>query len=147
MGLINMCLMLNVVSADSQQPRNFAFIEFLDERDAQDAVYELDGVLFGGRYLRVGRSKESRKAPEDMRRRMRQRRDKYRSRSRSRSYSRSLSRSRSRSYSRSPSRDSRGSGGTRGRSEERGRSRSREAKRGRSPGPRNEERSRERSTV
>lgn len=102
--------------ADTQRPKGFGFVEFEDKRDAQDAIYELDGIRFGGRELKVLLSKEGRKAPDDMRRRE--------SRRRSRSYDRDRSRSRSRgrrSYSRSPVRaDSRDVSRERG--EERGRS-------------------------
>ena len=57
-------------------------MEFLDERDAEDAIYELDGIRFGGRELRICRSREGRKHPDAMRRRSHRRR--YRSRSRDR---------------------------------------------------------------
>ncbi len=32
-----------------QKPRGFAFIEFVDKRDAEDAKAELDGVALDGR--------------------------------------------------------------------------------------------------
>ncbi|XP_054762534.1 serine/arginine-rich splicing factor 2-like isoform X1 [Lytechinus pictus] len=111
----------------SRESRGFAFVRYLDKRDAEDAMDSMDGNLFDGRKLRVqmaryGRPHESRgryggggrRDHGDRfggryggRRRSRSRsRGRYRSRSRSprrrkRSYSRS--RSRSRSLSRSPS--------------------------------------------
>ncbi|KAL3132690.1 hypothetical protein ABBQ32_009203 [Trebouxia sp. C0010 RCD-2024] len=102
--------------------RGFGFIEYRDPRDADDAMYRMDGSNIGGRDITVVQSKEARKTPREM-----IYRDepvagsrgggggggggRYRSRSpprhsRRRSYSRSRSppprRSRGRSYSRSP---------------------------------------------
>ena len=36
-----------------RRPRGFGFVEFMDERDAEDAMYGLDGKLFGGREISV----------------------------------------------------------------------------------------------
>ncbi|KAL0049500.1 hypothetical protein WJX82_003710 [Trebouxia sp. C0006] len=100
--------------------RGFGFIEYRDPRDADDAMYRMDGANIGGRDITVVQSKEARKTPREM-----VVRDgppargggdrgggRHRSRSpprhsRRRSYSRSRSpprRSRGRSYSRSPAR-------------------------------------------
>ncbi|XP_010030957.1 serine/arginine-rich SC35-like splicing factor SCL30 isoform X5 [Eucalyptus grandis] len=91
------------------QPRGFAFVEFVDPYDAADAQYHMDGQNFAGRKISVVVAAESRKRPEDMRRRTRREPSGYggrsnhgRSRSRSRSPRRpsaSRSRHRSRSYS------------------------------------------------
>ncbi|KAL0032391.1 hypothetical protein WJX79_009077 [Trebouxia sp. C0005] len=100
--------------------RGFGFIEYRDPRDADDAMYRMDGANIGGRDITVVQSKEARKTPREMIVRdgppSRGGGDRgggrYRSRSpprhsRRRSYSRSRSpprRSRGRSYSRSPAR-------------------------------------------
>ena len=41
--------------ADSGRPKGFGFIEFLDARDADDAIYHLDRTMFGGREIEVRR--------------------------------------------------------------------------------------------
>lgn len=93
----------------ARNPPGFAFIEFEDPRDAEDAVRHLDGTRMCGVRIRAemstGRSRNRGGPP---------RRNHYRSRSRSpmrRRFSRSRSRSRSRSprprRSRSDSRDRR----------------------------------------
>lgn len=41
-------------------------MEFLDERDAEDAIDRLDRSMFGGREISVVMSKQSRKTPRDM---------------------------------------------------------------------------------
>ncbi|KAL0034375.1 hypothetical protein WJX77_011722 [Trebouxia sp. C0004] len=100
--------------------RGFGFIEYRDPRDADDAMYRMDGANIGGRDITVVQSKEARKTPREMIVRdgppARGGGDRgggrHRSRSpprhsRRRSYSRSRSpprRSRGRSYSRSPAR-------------------------------------------
>ncbi|XP_054762535.1 serine/arginine-rich splicing factor 2-like isoform X2 [Lytechinus pictus] len=101
----------------SRESRGFAFVRYLDKRDAEDAMDSMDGNLFDGRKLRVQMARYGR--PHESRGRYggggrRDHGDRFggryggrrRSRSRSprrrkRSYSRS--RSRSRSLSRSPS--------------------------------------------
>ncbi|XAR72011.1 hypothetical protein NMG60_11018499 [Bertholletia excelsa] len=102
------------------QPRGFAFVEFVDPYDAGEAQYHMNGQIFAGREISVVVAAESRKRPEEMRRRYRVRgpsghggRRSYYGRSRSRSVSRSRSphypsssrgRHRSRSYSPAPRR-------------------------------------------
>lgn len=34
-------------------PRGFAFVRYLDQRDAEDAIDRLDGERLGGRELRI----------------------------------------------------------------------------------------------
>lgn len=50
----------------NQRPKGFGFIEFKDPRDADEAIYRLDGSLVGGRRVEVVRSKQSRKTPREM---------------------------------------------------------------------------------
>ncbi|KAL4421443.1 hypothetical protein ABPG75_010734 [Micractinium tetrahymenae] len=50
----------------SGRPRGFGFVEFVDVREAEDAIYRLDKTLFGGREIQVLKSSESRKTPRDM---------------------------------------------------------------------------------
>lgn len=105
----------------TRRPRGFAYIQFDDYRDAEDALYNLDRTRFYGRELEVEFARGDRKSPGQMRGndRMRDRRDRdydrddrdrrrYRSRSRSPRYrSRSPSpyrHRRSRSRTRSPPR-------------------------------------------
>ena len=35
------------------EPRGFAFVRFMDQRDADDAIDRLDGEFFAGRELRI----------------------------------------------------------------------------------------------
>ncbi|GAB4831806.1 hypothetical protein Ancab_005821 [Ancistrocladus abbreviatus] len=103
------------------QPRGFAFVEFVDSDDASEAQYHMNGQIFAGREISVVLAAETRKRPEEMRRRTRVRgpprhggrRSPYHRRSRSRSVSRSRSPRyrfgsgggyRSRSYTPSPKR-------------------------------------------
>jgi len=115
----------------TKRHRGFAYIQFEDTRDAEDALYALDQTSFFGRELSVEFARGDRKTPNQMRRRDDpsdrhdrrrgrydddrrgrdryddrrggddRRRERYRSRSPRRSYSRSKSKSRSRSYERS----------------------------------------------
>ncbi|MEW5307388.1 MAG: hypothetical protein WDW36_009791 [Sanguina aurantia] len=50
----------------TQRPRGFAFIEFKDNRDADDALSGLDRSVIGGREITVCHSKEARKTPREM---------------------------------------------------------------------------------
>ncbi|KAL4576273.1 hypothetical protein LXL04_012365 [Taraxacum kok-saghyz] len=95
------------------EPRGFAFVQFVDAYDAGEAQYHMNGRMFAGREISVVLASESRKRPEEMRRRTRPResegRRSYHGRSRSRSRSPrrpsgSRSRQRSRSYSPAPKR-------------------------------------------
>ncbi|OWM87483.1 serine/arginine-rich SC35-like splicing factor SCL30 isoform X2 [Punica granatum] len=102
----------------SGEPRGFAFIEFVDPHDAADAQYRMNGETFAGRRLTVVVASETRKRPQEMRRKNRGvashgRRQAYHGHSRSRSVSRSRSprppsgsrgRKPSRSYSPAPRR-------------------------------------------
>lgn len=90
----------------ARNPPGFAFVEFEDKRDAEDAVRSLDGTRCCGTRIRVEMS-SGRTRRDDRTRRPRR---SYRSRSprRSRTRSRSLSRDRDRDRrSRSGSRDRR----------------------------------------
>nr|GMD86072.1 serine/arginine-rich SC35-like splicing factor SCL30 [Ipomoea batatas] len=67
------------------EPRGFAFVQFVDPYDAAEAQYHMDGKVFAGRQISVVVAAETRKRPEDMRRKTRvrsyspdqQRRDDY----------------------------------------------------------------------
>ncbi|KAJ1607854.1 splicing factor RRM domain-containing protein [Cryptosporidium canis] len=52
----------------SRRPRGFGFVEYMDPRDAQDAVSRLDGSLLDGSTIRVVVAHDRRKSPETMRR-------------------------------------------------------------------------------
>ncbi|CAD6252536.1 unnamed protein product [Miscanthus lutarioriparius] len=99
------------------EPRGFGFVEFVDAYDASEAQYHMNRQMFAGREITVVLAADTRKRPEEMRRRPGPRgysghegRRPYRhGRSRSRSYSRSRSprrrgRGRSQSYSPAPKR-------------------------------------------
>lgn len=94
----------------THESRGFAFVRYYDERDAEDAIMEMDGRVMDGREIRVAMARNSRPATaqNDSRRSGNSRyregqdyrkrgRDSYRERRRS-----PRRRSRSRSYSRSP---------------------------------------------
>ncbi|GFQ84864.1 hypothetical protein TNCT_319091, partial [Trichonephila clavata] len=123
------------------------FVEFEDFRDADDAVFELNGKeLLGERVLiEHARSRRGNHAPMQNRRRQGGGRDKSRSRSRSKSHSRShsrshsCSRSKSRSMSKSRSR-------SKSRSKSRSRSKSPSKARSNRSQSRKQSRSRSRST-
>ncbi|XP_062183415.1 serine/arginine-rich SC35-like splicing factor SCL30 isoform X2 [Phragmites australis] len=99
------------------EPRGFGFVEFVDAFDASEAQYHMNRQMFAGREITVVLAADTRKRPEEMRRRTNPRgysdhegrRSSRHGRSRSRSYSRSRSprprgRARSRSYSPAPRR-------------------------------------------
>ncbi|BFZ01504.1 hypothetical protein BsWGS_04542 [Bradybaena similaris] len=103
----------------TRRPRGFAYVQFEDPRDADDALYHLDRSRYYGRELEIEFARGDRKTPGQMRGKERSSRrspysryddyDRKYNRSRSRSPRRSRSRSRSakrdrRSYSRSRSR-------------------------------------------
>lgn len=100
------------------EPRGFAFVQFVDAYDAAEAQYHMNGRMFAGREISVVLAAETRKRPEEMRRRTSVRgpsgsdgRRSYHGRSRSQSRSPrrpsgSRSRHRSRSYSPAPKRRS-----------------------------------------
>ena len=52
----------------SKRPRGFGFVEYMNPRDAQDAVGKLDGSLLDGSTIRVVIAHDRRKSPETMRR-------------------------------------------------------------------------------
>ncbi|GAB2210916.1 hypothetical protein Droror1_Dr00016205 [Drosera rotundifolia] len=108
-----------VINILCRAPRGFAFVQFVDSYDASQAQYHMNRQIFAGREISVVVAADTRKRPEEMRRKTRLRepprhggrRSPYDRRSRSRSVSRSRSprhRSgsvagyRSRSYSPSP---------------------------------------------
>ncbi|KAK9846291.1 hypothetical protein WJX81_001037 [Elliptochloris bilobata] len=117
----------------TRRPRGFAFIEFVDERDAEDAMNGLDGRTWGGREITVVPSKKERKTPQEMKRLDERNGRATRTRSRSRSPARRGRRSRSRSRERSPRRRRRASRSTSRSHDRRSRSRSRTRRRERSP--------------
>ncbi|XP_041368171.1 serine/arginine-rich splicing factor 10-like isoform X2 [Gigantopelta aegis] len=98
----------------TRRARGFAYVQFEDPRDADDALYHLDRTRFYGRELEIEFARGDRKTPTQMRgKEGGGRRPSYRGyddgrdrgRRRSRSYSRSRSRDRSvggRSRSRTP---------------------------------------------
>jgi RNA recognition motif-containing protein len=49
------------------EPKGFAFIEFKDEREADDARHGIDGTTLDGREVRVVFAQEKRKSSEQMR--------------------------------------------------------------------------------
>ncbi|ORX60840.1 RNA-binding domain-containing protein [Piromyces finnis] len=101
-----------LVRSDIPRPRyynstRYAFVEFEDPRDAEDAFYEMHGRRINGCQISIQWAKSNLRSYSRSYSKSRSRSPYYRHRRRSysRSYSRSLSRSRSRSpYSRSRSR-------------------------------------------
>jgi RNA recognition motif-containing protein len=53
----------------NREPRGFAFVEFLEAYDASEAQYHMNHQIFGGREITVVLAAESRKRPEQMRKR------------------------------------------------------------------------------
>jgi len=119
----------------TKRPRGFAYVQFEDPRDAEDAVESVDGKRLFGYTLEVQFAKGDRKSPGQMRgkdpiaQRERYRRRRY---SRSRSRSRSGDRRR-RDSRRDRDRDRDRDGGRRRRDERRRRSRSRSKSKSKSP--------------
>ncbi|KAI0213301.1 Serine/arginine-rich splicing factor 10 [Lamellibrachia satsuma] len=116
----------------TRRSRGFAYIQFEDPRDAEDAMYNLDRTRFYGRELEIEFARGDRKTPSQMRVKERggrrspqySRHDDYGDGRRRRSY---------RSYSRSPRRGRSRSRSPRRKSYSRSRSRSRSYGRHRSP--------------
>ncbi|CAC5372700.1 FUSIP1 [Mytilus coruscus] len=100
----------------SRVPRGFAYIQFEDPRDADDALYHLDRTRYQGRELEIEFARGDRKSPGQMRTKDRRpyHGSRYDDHDRRRSY---------RSHSRSPRRSRRSR--TRSRTPDRRRSRSR----------------------
>ncbi|XP_052772804.1 serine/arginine-rich splicing factor 10-like isoform X5 [Mya arenaria] len=120
----------------TRRSRGFAYIQFEDPRDADDALYHLDRSRFYGRELEIEFARGDRKTPNQMR-------TKERPSRRSPHRGRYDDRRSHRSHSRSPRRRSRSRSGekrrSRSKSYERRRSRSRGRRsytRSRSPSPR-----------
>ncbi|XP_076467268.1 serine/arginine-rich splicing factor 12-like isoform X4 [Babylonia areolata] len=138
----------------TRRPRGFAYIQFEDPRDADDALYHLDRTRFYGRELEVEFARGDRKTPSQMRTKERSSRYGRRSRSRSPRFRSIFSRSRSRSpyyrsYSRSPGRRHRSRSYSPRDKRRRSRSRSGDSRRrshSRSRSPSNERKSKRRST-
>ncbi|KAF7133136.1 hypothetical protein RHSIM_Rhsim09G0166300 [Rhododendron simsii] len=81
------------------EPRGFAFVQFVDSYDAAEAQYHMNGQVFAGREISVVVAAETRKRPEEMRRRTGPRGSSSRHGGRRSHYGRSRSRSISRSRS------------------------------------------------
>ncbi|CCI43399.1 unnamed protein product [Albugo candida] len=85
----------------TREIKGFAFVEFKNERDAEEALRNLDGSRLDGREITVVFAQEKRKSTDEMRTRERKpRRESHRSRSRGGSPARRSGRSRSRSRGR-----------------------------------------------
>ncbi|KAL5110667.1 Serine/arginine-rich splicing factor 12 [Taenia crassiceps] len=120
------------VNYHTGRPKGFAFVEFDDARDAEDAIYHMNHSRFAGREITVEFTRGTRKTPAEMRARdsgSRGRSWRSRSRSRSRSFRRRDRSSRDRSDSYSRRRGGSGRGGRQDdyRQSSRGRSYSRSA--------------------
>ncbi|GLD95117.1 hypothetical protein PINS_up003742 [Pythium insidiosum] len=68
----------------TREAKGFAFVEFKNEREADDARHNLDGVRMDGREIRVVFAQEKRKSSDQMRDRERTQKNRSRSRSGSR---------------------------------------------------------------
>ena len=61
----------DLVCVVCREPRGFAFVQFVDAYDAAEAQYHMNGRMFAGREISVVLAAETRKRPEEMRRRTR----------------------------------------------------------------------------
>ncbi|CDJ36877.1 RNA binding motif-containing protein, putative [Eimeria mitis] len=52
----------------TKEPRGFGFVEYYEEKDAQDAVHEFDRFILDGNELSVIIAQDRRKSPHTMRR-------------------------------------------------------------------------------
>ncbi|CAK8688097.1 serine/arginine-rich splicing factor 12-like [Clavelina lepadiformis] len=84
----------------TRRPRGFAYIQFEDVRDAEDALHEMDRKWICGRYIELQFAAGDRKTPGQMRTKDSPPPGRHRRRSYSRSPRRRYSRSRSRSFER-----------------------------------------------
>jgi len=115
----------------SRTPKGFCFVQYEDERDAEEALHKLDRQRLFGREIEIEFARGDRKTPGEMRTRDKDRRyprdydyDRRGRRSRSRSRSRDRHRHRDGSYSRSRSYSKHRSASPRRKSVSRDRSRS-----------------------
>ncbi|CAI9732863.1 arginine-rich splicing factor 10-like isoform X1 [Octopus vulgaris] len=111
----------------TRRSRGFAYIQFEDPRDADDALYHLDASNFYGKNLQIEFARGDRKTPSQMRNKEKMRRSSlspYRSRYYDDYYDRRGSRRGYRSRSRSPRSRSRSPNGGSTRKSRRSRSRS-----------------------
>lgn len=53
----------------TKRARGFAFIEFINDSDAQKALKSLDGTQIGGREVSISMAQQQRKSPDEMRKR------------------------------------------------------------------------------
>ena len=58
----------------NRRPRGFAYVQFEDVRDAEEALYDLDHIRFCGRELKIEFAQGDRKTPSEMRGQERKRR-------------------------------------------------------------------------
>ncbi|KAF7116019.1 hypothetical protein RHSIM_RhsimUnG0042200 [Rhododendron simsii] len=63
------CLTLLSVIDLQGEPRGFAFVQFVDPYEAAEAQYHMNRAIFAGREITVVVAAETRKRPEEMRRR------------------------------------------------------------------------------
>ncbi|KAE9451393.1 hypothetical protein C3L33_16678, partial [Rhododendron williamsianum] len=61
--------LVTVLALGNREPRGFAFVQFVDSYDAAEAQYHMNGQVFAGREISVVVAAETRKRPEEMRRR------------------------------------------------------------------------------
>lgn len=75
-GFVNMlmficilCVKMLPISFLCREPRGFAFVQFVDPYEAAEAQYHMNRAIFAGREITVVVAAETRKRPEEMRRR------------------------------------------------------------------------------